>query len=97
MQQKRCVRSPLGAAESYLIFERPKKKSPSQKKIPRPKGGGIYPLLPAPGKNMPFLEKNYPDSAGQCPRAGGPPPSPRRLASPQCDRIIVKYVNKKSK
>ena len=41
MQQKRCVRSPLGAAESYLIFERPKKNPPYKKQISPPKGGDV--------------------------------------------------------
>ena len=45
MQKKRRIRSPFGAAESYLIFERPQKKSPAQKKYPPPKGRGIHPLL----------------------------------------------------
>ena len=52
MQQKRCGRSPFGAAESYLIFERPKKSPPPKKNNPPPKGGGIHPLLASESVNQ---------------------------------------------
>eukprot|EP00494_Astrolonche_serrata_P020066 UN20283 len=35
----------LGAAESYLIFERPRKKSPSPKSKSPPKGGYTHPVF----------------------------------------------------